>query len=467
MKLSVRIVLSTLPVMLLMLFSFGKILTIRQFNQSLEESIRLTLLEDEYILTPYLKEHIGDKELYLSYILRGFNAYIFSEEKRIYPAEAGDSRLPFLRAEAVKTPRYYYLTSGDQDHFLYIINSVKRDGETRVIIIKKDLSSLYKRKKDDYIFLILLMILSFLFTGCFLFMIAKNLSRPLNRLLKATLSLKNGKTFEPVQASGCYEVKILGNGFNRMAEALEDKMTLLKKEIHDREMFITSFTHELKTPLTNVLGYSDMILQRELPLGEITRFTEIINKEGKRLHHLGIRLRDFVFLQEKSVSPQKITLRRLCERVLESSSFIRNKKGVELEFKTEGDSLCIDTDLYLTSCLNIIENAVKASKRESQVLVYLKKEPGLFITHIKDRGVGMSEEEIHLICEPYYQTDSTSAWEGLGLGLAITRNIVCRMLKGKLRFLSTPGKGTSVYIEIPLSEEEDSLLPSKKAESYV
>ncbi|MDE7202138.1 MAG: HAMP domain-containing protein [Lachnospiraceae bacterium] len=125
------------------------------------------------------------------------------------------------------------------------------------------------------------------------------ITRPIKQLTAATKKIAEGDYGERVAESGSDEVSQLARNFNRMAEAVNEKMQELSDSARQKEDFVANFAHELKTPLTSMIGYADRIYKKELPREEQKKAAWYIWNEGMRLESLSLKLMDLTILNHK------------------------------------------------------------------------------------------------------------------------------------------------------------------------
>ena len=222
------------------------------------------------------------------------------------------------------------------------------------------------------------------------------------------------------------------------AEELEGEIKLLEEAADRREEFIASFAHELKTPLTAIIGYADMLRSREM--SPKNRFTAAgyIFSEGKRLEALslkqGIERRRFdapYFIREVAA----VTVPSLAA------------DGMTLDMRWEPGEVEIEPDLFKTLMINLIDNARKASRKGQTVELFGKREEGGYAFYVRDHGRGMKKEDLSRITEPFYMIDKSRsrAQNGAGLGLALCQRIA-ELHGTTLEYESEPGQGTTVRV---------------------
>jgi len=228
---------------------------------------------------------------------------------------------------------------------------------------------------------------------------------------------------------------------------LERSIENLENVAARREEFIGSFAHELKTPLTAIIGYADMLRSKDM--SPKTRFTAAgyIFSEGKRLEALSLKLMDIIVAGNQSFEPKKYDAGYFIRSVAAVTVPSLSSEGMTLDMRWEPGEIMIEPDLFKTLMINLVDNARKASRKGSVIELYGKAEDGGYALYVRDHGRGIPKEELSRITEPFYMIDKSRsrAQNGAGLGLALGARIA-ELHGTKLEYESEPGKGTTVRI---------------------
>lgn len=236
---------------------------------------------------------------------------------------------------------------------------------------------------------------------------------------------------------------------------LED-ITDLKKLEKMRSQFVANVSHELKTPLTSIKGFSETL---KFVKDDETRnkFLDIINDESERLTRL---INDILTLstieQTKTVKHEEIDVAKETEQVYHLLLPKAESKNITLNLTQKEPILLYgDRDNYKQLILNLVDNAIKYTKESGEVRIQLDKQENNLRLVIEDTGVGIPEKHISRIFERFYRVDKARdrAMGGTGLGLAIVKHIVLSM-GGTIDVVSEIGVGTRFTILIPIKSEE-------------
>ena len=230
---------------------------------------------------------------------------------------------------------------------------------------------------------------------------------------------------------------------------LRGEMKNLAEAAERREEFIGSFAHELKTPLTAIIGYADMLRSREMtPKNRFTAAGYIFS-EGKRLEALSLKLMEIIVSGKQGIERRRFDAPYFIREVAAVTVPSLANDGMTLDMRWEPGEVWIEPDLFKTLMINIIDNARKASRRGQTVEFFGKRTEDGYAFYVRDHGRGMKKEDLSRITEPFYMIDKSRsrAQNGAGLGLALCQRIA-ELHETELEFESEPGKGTTVRVAL-------------------
>nr|WP_297421022.1 HAMP domain-containing sensor histidine kinase [Clostridium sp.] len=309
----------------------------------------------------------------------------------------------------------------------------------------KDISNIYIEKTNQIsLFIKLDILICFLFSVFMLF-ISRSITKPINTLIASTRKISLGKYSERIKIKSKDEFNVLSNHFNLMAQAIEDKINELEISNIEKETFINNLTHELKTPLTSIIGYANLIRTSKYNEELFFEAADYIYKEGKRLEQMTFKMMDLIYAktQEIELKPEKI----MCiideaKRLL----FVKLKeKNIDLIIKGEDCVLEVDKDLIKIALCNLVENSIKASENDSKIYLTVSILDNKTFMSIEDSGSGISEEHLDKIWQPFYVCDKARSRKnnGAGIGLSICKKII-EIHKAEIKINSGLGRGTEV-----------------------
>ena len=273
------------------------------------------------------------------------------------------------------------------------------------------------------------------------------LTKPIQILTRATKKMSEGDYSHRALLVSNDELGQLTMDFNSMASVLEETIGELKDEVRAREDFIAAFAHELKTPLTAIIGYADLLRSRKLDDEKHFLSSNYIYTEGKRLENMSFRLLDIIVTKREQIEPQPLEAGFLFHYLEDMFAETVEQK---LQISYEEGIVYAESNLIKSVLLNLVDNACKASAPEGIVEISGKRLEGGYSFEVKDYGVGIPEEEVKKVTEAFYMVDKSRSRSrnGAGLGLALCVEIL-RLHHSELQIDSKVGEGSSIRFVLP------------------
>lgn len=333
--------------------------------------------------------------------------------------------------------------------FIHCADTVSLDDGTLYLESARDITSLFTDRAIHYrIYRYLLLAVVSAAVGV-LYLTSVWFTRPIRDLGKAANRLAAGDYASRAEVTGGDEVSELAENFNQMADAVEKNVHALAESAQRQEDFTASFVHELKTPLTAIIGYADMLRSGALEEEKSRKAAGYIFSEGKRLEKLSLALMDLLVASHGAAEVKQVDMARLCRAAAEAARPGMNAKELTLTLQAEEGTLPGNESLLETLFLNLLDNARKASPAGAVVALEGKALPEGYRVTVTDHGRGIPEAELGKITEAFYMVDKSRsrAEGGAGLGLALCETIV-RFHNGKMDFASREGQGTKVEVTL-------------------
>ena len=287
-----------------------------------------------------------------------------------------------------------------------------------------------------------------LLLGIFL---SRSLTRPIRELTQATHAVSEGDLSQQVPVRSKDELGELARAFNKMSSELS-------RSINTRKQMTADIAHELRTPLSLILGHAEAVHDGVLPPSPEN--FEIIREEAARLEHLVNDLRTLSLADagELSIQFQTIEPVRLLNEVAALYQYQTQKKNISFELDAASNLPNIEVDPgRMTQVLtNILDNAMRHTPEGGRIILAAKEVDDMVELSVQDSGPGLSVEDLDRIFDRFYRTDTARQREdgGSGLGLAIAKSIV-QAHGGQLSAESDivphrePGSGLRVIIRLP------------------
>ncbi|WP_171050974.1 HAMP domain-containing sensor histidine kinase [Bacillus sp. BHET2] len=273
---------------------------------------------------------------------------------------------------------------------------------------------------------------------------ARNITKPVIELTNASQKLAKGELETRIIGQYKDEFQTLGTSFNDMA------MELLKTEKMKNE-FISSVSHELRTPLTSIKGWSETLLSGDLQnVQENKAGLKIISNETDRLIGMVEELLDFSRFSKGSftIHPTTFSFDCLVNEVVLQLDQKRKGKGISIVLESkESIELFADKNRIRQVVINLLDNAIKYTHRDSTVFIRYHMINTRFTFEIEDEGPGIDQNHIQHVATLFYKENENT--DGVGLGLAICKNII-NLHHGELMVKSEKGAGTIAGFTLPL-----------------
>lgn len=424
-----------------------------QYNQEKTmESGRQQLGSVAYALSRELEygplegHSLATKNAYINYLLKKYGAdkYILIEnggvicnETPFELANPGDRRWNQKEGYSIiqKRGEQYILIAGTR---------VPATGNDYSLLLVQDISELYRDMKEQIYFGLVIWAGASLGAVLFVFFLTRGMLRPLRELQKAAQDISGGELKRRANVRTKDEIGVMAKAFNSMADRIENQVTELSQVSERRWQMLGSLTHELKTPMTSIIGYSDTLLHVKLKKEQQERALWHIRDECGRLERLSSKLMSLMGLYDNdSISMEESSMQELFDHVTRLEEHHLKQKGITLVTVCSMGSKQVDRDLFESLLINLIDNGVKASKEGD--IVYLTGRDNKIT--VEDKGCGIPESEISRVTEAFYMVDKARSRKagGCGLGLALCSEIA-RFHGAKLCIESKVGEGTSVSV---------------------
>ncbi len=224
-------------------------------------------------------------------------------------------------------------------------------------------------------------------------------------------------------------------------------MRELSEESERRRQMLGSLAHELKTPMTSIIGYSDSLLHVNLREEQKERALLHIYEQCRRLERLSGKLMSLVGMYDNdSIRLEQTRMEELFLQVVSLEEFHLRKRGISLVHSCHMEDRKVDRDLFTSLLVNLIDNGAKASAEGGTVFLLGE---GNRIT-VKDQGCGIPGEEIRRVTEAFYMVDKARSRKEGGCGLGLSLCVRIAQLHGaRLCIESKVGKGTAVSVIFP------------------
>ena len=316
-------------------------------------------------------------------------------------------------------------------HTFYYAKRLENGG---ILRIGKDSENIFQILKHTAALIAVLSLFSVLLCGILSRYLTRRLLSPIEKLA----SNLDGKSQEPVYE----EILPFIQTIRRQHVNILDHARL-------RQEFTANVSHELKTPLTAISGYAELIESGMAKEQDAKRFGGEIHRCSDRLLSL---INDILKLSELDVGEQEFEFQQMdlykaAEHCLDMMDIQASKQEITLELKGESRMIFANRELIDELLYNLCSNGIRYNNRGGRVTVTVASEAGRTLLSVRDTGIGISREHQERIFERFYRVDKGRSRQngGTGLGLAIVKHIVAQH-KAEISLESEPGQGTEVKV---------------------
>lgn len=453
MRLFVKIVLCATLVLSAAILLSGYLLITDSYKNALlreTEHARSVYQYDKFAVQSALLSGSGAPEtsswVELAETLNGQVAF-FSEDQELLYTNLPSGVDPLLPEDCAEETASHYFLQEQEKTYLSVCGKVAQGENPLYLLIASDISSVVEGRRQMIEDFGKVYFTTLIASAAVILFLTTLLVRPIRRLTTAANRMASGQYGERISTTGGDEISMLSDSFNRMAQAVEDRVEQLTQTARQKEDFVASFAHELKTPLTSVIGYADMLYQKSLSTGEVKDAAGYILSEGLRLEALSLKLMDLIVLNRQDFVLEELPASELLQHAAMGIQTLVATRGLVLHTEFAPAFVLAEFDLLKTLLLNLLDNAVKSEPKDIWLSGAVQGQQ--YVISVRDNGRGIPAQELTRITEAFYMVDKSRshAQHGAGLGLALSERIA--LLHGdSLRFTSTLGVGTTVSLTL-------------------
>jgi len=271
---------------------------------------------------------------------------------------------------------------------------------------------------------------------------------PLKTAVHTIRAAANGNYNLRVSEKGSEEMRVLACSVNHMSASIDEREQKLMETADSRKRFADSMAHEMKTPLTSILGFADILrIQRTISDTQRREYANLIVQEAKHLRSLSSKLLQLASTDGTQLDISAVPIEQLFADTVASFKPIIDQRNIHLDVTHKNAVLQVDRELFLSLLYNLVDNAVKASADNSTIRLIQSHLNGHTIISVIDEGIGMKPDALRHATEAFYMEDKARSRNngGVGLGLALCEDI-CRKHGARMEISSVYQKGTAVAI---------------------
>lgn len=278
---------------------------------------------------------------------------------------------------------------------------------------------------------------------------------PLRKITKATEQYAIGNYHYELQPDSNDEIGYLAGILSYMASEIA-------RTEDDQKKFVANVSHDFRSPLTSIRGYLEAMLDGTIPPELYSKYLNIVLNETERLTKLTNSLLQLNNLNTKGMLLEKthFDINKVIRDTAASFEGTCQKKNIKLQLLLTGEQMLVHADMGKIQQVlyNLLDNAIKFSHTDSSIKIETTEKKNKLHISVKDYGIGIPKDEIKLVWDRFYKSDSSRGKDkkGTGLGLSITREII-QSHKENINVISTQGAGSEFIFTLPISEKMDDL----------
>lgn len=390
--------------------------------------------------------------------------YVTYDSNIIYTSK-GEQTSPSQTLLKNNTPgKRYQIVHENNKTFIYVMSSIYINDLIINIITKRNITNTMAMINNNISLYRLYIIVILLISGFIVYIISTFLTRPLEKLNTVTDTFAEGDFTTRSSISTHDEIGLLSEKFNHMADSVENHIVQLNDTLHRRDQFVADFTHEIKTPMTTIIGYADTIRSVELPREDEVKAASYIFSEGKRLEQMSSHLFDLIYLKDGEIPKTVINTQALGETVIDTMRPSLEKSQMNLISDIDSASIYGDSSLLKTVFINLLDNARKYSDNgediyfTGHIISSSSNKKDLYEFVVEDHGIGIAKEDIDKICDEFFMVDKSRSRKegGAGLGMSLVSSILNEH-SAQLKIESELGKGTKMKVIFPIYESSQDI----------
>ncbi len=344
----------------------------------------------------------------------------------------------------------------DQNHFIVAVpfvagGDVGKEYIAGFVFVASSASAISDFRSDVSRIVVIAVLIAGIISFSMVYMLTYKQVKPLREMVRAAQKYSDGDFTMRINFKSENEVGQLADALNEMGAKLADSETINRS-------FIANISHELKTPMTNISGYVNGILDGTIPPEQQDKYLRIISDETKRLARLVRSMLDLSKIDSGAMQlkKQKFNLSEVIFHALLSFEHRIDEKHIEIQGFDELEPITVngDADLIHQVLYNLFDNAVKFTNEGGYIRVKAAVQNKVVTVSISNSGIGVSTEELSHIFERFYKTDKSRSFDrqGVGLGLYIVKTIVT-LHGGRIHAEGSEGNYCNILFTLPEASE--------------
>lgn len=321
------------------------------------------------------------------------------------------------------------------------------------VVIHKSLNAIMDFTNQLLNISYIMMLILFLLSLIILFFFTQMVYIPLRKITKATEQYAAGNLHYQFQVDSNDEMGYLAASLSYMASELA-------KGDDNQKKLVANVSHDFRSPLTSIKGYSEAMLDGTIPPEMASKYLGVIKDESDRLIKLTNNLLTLNNLNTEGMilDITDFDINEIIRKTVATFEGTCRNKRISLRLVLTGEELYVKGDVGKIQQVlyNLLDNAIKFSNKDSSIKLETQEKHNKVLISVKDQGIGIPKESVRLVFDRFYKTDISRGKDkkGTGLGLSITREII-RAHGENINVISTEGEGSEFFFTLPLSKRND------------
>ena len=356
----------------------------------------------------------------------------------------------------------------DQNHFIVAVpfvagGEVEKEYIAGFVFVASSASAISDFRSDVSRIVVVAVLIAAIISFSMVYMLTYKQVKPLREMVKAAQKYSDGDFTMRINFKSENEIGQLADALNEMGAKLAESETINRS-------FIANISHELKTPMTNISGYVNGLLDGTIPYEQQDKYLRIISDETKRLARLVRSMLDLSRIDSGAMQlkKQKFNLSEVIFQALLSFEHRIDEKHIEVQGFDELGQITVngDADLIHQVLYNLFDNAVKFTNEGGYIRVKATVQNKVVTVSISNSGIGVSTEELSHIFERFYKTDKSRSFDrqGVGLGLYIVKTIVT-LHGGRIHAEGSEGNFCCIIFTLPEASEGSRMAARSKKQN--
>ena len=379
------------------------------------------------------------------WVINSQNEIIYNSRETVSQPVPVDGFDPTLWGES-------YYTTGDffgnfSEDMLSVMAPVTANMTPKgYIVFHYPLEVLYQERDQIVTVGVLLFFLIFLLFLCTFFIFSLTVFRPLQKSTEGAQEFARGNLDYRIPVNSSDEIGYLANTLNYMSDRMNETGEYQQK-------FIANISHDFRSPLTSIKGYVEAIQDGTIPYEMQNRYLGIVAHETERLEKLtrSLLTLNALDVHTRMMNIQSFDINQIIKSTASVFEGICTPRKIQLELILMGESLQVraDEEQIQQVLYNLLDNAIKFSPDHASITIETTEKNGKVFVSVKDRGIGISKENLSKIWERFYKIDSSRGKDpkGTGLGLSIVKEILSAHGQN-IDVISTEGVGTEFIFSL-------------------